>query len=268
MNPSIEYENEGALEGLPAIRHFKFRTTAAARKAKKGGMALLLVSGFVAAVNGETDGRWPSFLPPAEAFSANIVTAVERVWLGPTLTRTVRGRPARAPFDLYVALVDSPEVTAAAARLLGLARYEVEAGEDGWYRASDNAGATGVWRILAREPTRRVVLSLGEHTGGILGRIQGSALTVLDVQADTEGVETTLTVRVHIDNPVAAALARFLIGVFGRLADRKLAEGISVTGRVAEWAVEQPEEFCTWLIRESLPPPARQRLLAVLADCL
>lgn len=264
------HENEGAPEGLPAISNvrLKFRTTAAGRKAKNSGLALLLVSGFVAPVSGPTsDGRWPSFLAPPEVFSPDVVAAVERIWLDPTLTRTVRGRPARAPFELYGVLVDSPEVTAAAARLLGLARYEVEAREDGWYRATDNDGARGFWRILMRGPTRRVVLSRGEHSSGILGRIEGSALTVLDLEPNTDGVETTLTARVHIDNRLAAALARVLIGVFGRVADRKLAEGITVTGRVAEWATERPEEFCTWLAREPLPSAARERVLAVLPDC-
>lgn len=240
----------------------------AAQKAKNSGLALLLASGLAAPVSGETaEGRWPTFLPPPAAFSGDIVTTVERLWLAPTLVRTVRERPTRAPFDVYVALVDSPEVTAAAARLLGLARWEVEARDDGWYRATDNDGAEGLWRLLTREPTRRVVLSRGEHSGGILGRIGGSALTVLDLEPNAHGVETTLTARVHLDNRLAAALARVLIGVFGRLADRKLAEGLKVTGRVAEWAMEHPADFCAWLTGEPLPPPARERVVAALTDC-
>jgi hypothetical protein len=230
---------------------------------------LLLIAAGAAGVAGETpDRHWPPFLAPPSAFSRDIATTVERLWLAPTLTRTVRGRPARAPFELYSALVDTPEVTAAAARFLGVARYEVEPIEDGWYRATDNNGARGVWRVLVREPTRRVVLSRGEHSGGLLGRIGGSALTVMEFTAGEGAVRPTLTVHVYIENPVAASLARLLLPMFGRLADHKLAEGFAVTARVAEWARERPQEFCAWLSHEPLPPPRRQRLLAVLTECL
>jgi hypothetical protein len=269
MGTSVVHESEGAPEGLAAINaRSKCRTTGAAQKVKNSGLALLLASGLAASVSGETaDAGWPSFLPPPAAFPGDIVAAVERLWLAPTLVRTVRERSGHAPFELYAALVDSPEVTAAAARVLGLARYEVEALDDGWYRATDNDGARGVWRLLTREPTRRVILSRGEHSGGILGRINGSALTVLDFEPSAHGVNTTLTARVHIDNRLAAAVARVLIGVFGRLADRKLAEGLIVTSRVAEWAMERPEDFCAWLAREPLPSPTREQVLAALTDC-
>jgi hypothetical protein len=72
---------------------------------------------------------------------------------------------------------------------------------------------------------------------------------------------------VKLDNAVAARLARVLITLFGGLADRKLAEGFAVTGRVAEWAVEQRREFCQWLGREALRPGRRERVLAVFPDC-
>ena len=106
-------------------------------------------------------------------FPEDVAASVEQLWLAPTLTRTVEGDPARVPFELYLVFVDEPAVTAAAARHLGLARYEVEAIDGGWYRATDNDGASGVWRVLAREPTRRVVLSRGEHSGRLLGHIGG-----------------------------------------------------------------------------------------------
>jgi hypothetical protein len=231
-------------------------------------MAVVLLAMSATVVRGETRGDWPPFLAPPAAFSADIVRAVERVWVAPTLTRTVRGRSARVPFELYTALMDSPEVTAAAARFLGLARYEVEALDDDWYRATDNDGAQGLYRVLAREPTRRVVLSRGEHAGRLLGRIGGSALTVLDFASVDGVVEPTVTARVRIDNPIAAALARVLITVFGHIADRKLAEGFAVTAGVAEWATAEPFEFCGWLAQESVPPGRREPVVTAVGGCL
>jgi hypothetical protein len=242
--------------------------THAAPQAKNSGMAIVLLVVTAAVVCAETpDDGWPPFLAPRTAFPEDLVATVERVWMRPTLTRTVRGRSARVPYDLYTALVDSPEVTAAAAAVLGLARYDVEALDDGWYRATDNDGARGLYRVLAREPTRRVVVSRGEHAGRLLGRIGGSALTVLDFPAVDGVVEPTVTARVRIDNPVAAVAARVLIAIFGHIADRKLTEGFAVTARVAEWAMAAPREFCDWLAEERLAPGRRERVVAALGGC-
>lgn len=231
-------------------------------------MALALLAALAARASAETPrGTWPPFLEPPETFPTDVVAAVERVWIDPTISRTVKGRTAHVPFDLYVVFIDTPEVTAAAARYRKLARYEVQVLGDDRYRAEDHEGARGLYRVLVRETNRRVVLSWGEHSGSILGTIRGSALTVLDLAPRAGAVDQGLTAYVRIDNAVAAALARLFILIFGSIADQKLAEGFSVTARVAEWANEQPGEFCEWLGREPLAPERRERLLGVLPGC-
>lgn len=268
MNTSTFRPRARGTGPIPAAGEAQSHTRRAFRQNKNPGLVLLPVALWVAVVQGQTsDGAWPPFLGSRAAYPADVVADVERVWVSPTLTRTVRGELARVPFELYAALVDAPEVTAAAARFLGLARYEVEALADGWYRATDHDGARGVYRVLVRESTRRVMLSRGEHAGALLGRIHGSALTVLEFTPTAGGVQPELTALVRIDNPVAAALARVLVAIFGYVADRKLSEGFVVTARVAEWAMEQPREFCEWLAQEPLPVRARERVAAALGRC-
>src|SRR5439155_1750426 len=121
----------------------------------------------------------------------------------------------------------------AAARFKKLARYEVESLDDDRYVADDRDGARGVYRVLVREPTRRVMMSWGQHSGRVLGTIGGSALTILDFAPHADGVEPTLTAYVRIDNRVAAAIARLVAPLFGYLADRKLAETIGVSAVAA-----------------------------------
>jgi hypothetical protein len=196
-----------------------------------------------------------------------VSAAVERIWIEPTLSRTVNGRSARVPFDVYVAFLDTPEVTAAAARFRKLGRYEIQALDDEHYWASDGDGARGIARVLRREPRRLVLLSQGEHSGPILGTIGGSALTILDLEPREGVVNSRLTAYVYIDNRVAAALARVLIPIFGAFADRKLGEGLRVTAEVAEWAVDRSGGFCEWLAHEPLPPARRDRVLAALPSC-
>jgi hypothetical protein len=204
---------------------------------------LILVASAAAA----TATAWPPFLPPPERFSAVVIDSIERVWRAPTLTRSVEAEPVHVERAVYLAFVDAPDVTAAAARHLGLARYDVEVIGPDWYRADDHAGARGVYRVLLRDGDRRVILSWGSHAGRVLGTIRGHALSVMDFAARDHTTVPHLTAYVLIENPVAARLASVLAPLFGGLIDRKLTDGFRVTARVAEWAVADHEAFCAWL---------------------
>jgi len=210
---------------------------------------------------------WPSLLGSRDAFPPEVSEAVDRVWFEPTLIRILNGHPVHVPFDVYVAFLDTPEVTAAAARFRKLRSYEIRVLDGDRYWASDGDGANGIAQVLRREPRRRVLLSRGEHSGPILGRISGSALTILDLEPREDVVNPRLTAYVHIDNRVAAALARALTPSLGFLVDRKLGEGLRVTAEVAEWAVDLSGGFCEWLAREPLAAGRRDRILAVVPSC-
>lgn len=244
------------------------RTHWARVKAKNPSLALVLILLTVLAVDGgEPREPWPPFLGPRETYPVEVVAAVDRLWKDTTLHRIVRGRPAPVPPAVWMIFADTPELTADAARHLRLARYEVEPLDMDTYRATDNEGARGLYRVLARLPGRRVILSWGTHRSWLLGTVSGSALSVLDFHAGPDGIEPTLAAYVKIDNAVLAHLARVLITLFGALADRKLAEGFTVTRGVAEWAVAQRHEFCEWLGQEPLPADRRERVLAVFPEC-
>jgi hypothetical protein len=210
---------------------------------------------------------WPPILGPREAFSPELSATIERVWLEPTLRRTVNGPVAHVPPRVYLAFVDTPDVTAAAARFRKLASYEVQVLGDERYRGDDGDGARGITQVLRREGQQRVILSQGEHTSRFLGTISGSALSVLDLEQRVDSVEPVLTAYVHIDDRVAAALARALIPSFGFLADRKLAEGLRITAVVAEWAIDPSGGFCEWLAAEPIPAARRARVMAALPAC-
>jgi hypothetical protein len=226
----------------------------------------LLALGLVMGAQASASTPWPPFLPPPASYPPGVVAGVERIWSDPTLRRTVHGEPAPIPGPIYMAFFDTPDVTAAAARHLKLAKYEVRAQGDDAYEADDRSGAHGVYQVLFREHRRRVLFSRGYHTGRI-GTIRGSALTVVDFR-DADGRTTPrLTAYVLIDNRVAATLARALQLIFGHLADRKLMEGFKVTADVAAWAIHHPDESCPWLADAPVPPARREPLLDILPGC-
>jgi hypothetical protein len=225
------------------------------------------IGGLLVAAVGAAAAAWPSFLPPASHFTERVVDDVEGTFGAATLTRTVHGEPAPVPLHDYLAFVDAPDLTAAAARHLGLARYEVHMLGPDVYQADDRDGNRGSYRVLARDDGRRVILSRGSHSGWIIGTIRGRALSILDFEANGEQTSQTITAWVRIDNAAAAALARTLAPLFGGLMDRKLAEGFRVTSRVAEWALGHPAEFCDWLEHEPALADRRADLPAGLPTC-
>lgn len=205
---------------------------------------------------------FPPFLPEAERFPAEISGEIVSVWSRHTLTRVVSGQPARVPLDLFRLFVDLPEVTAAAARHLGLAKYRVRQLGPDLYEAEDGEAAKGTYRVLVREPHRRIMLTWGSHTSLILGRISGASLTLLAFEPETDAdgnrrIAQRVETFIRIDNQVAAFLARLLLPLFSGYADRKIVETFNVTARVSEWARGNPADFCRWLGGE--PDAGRHR---------
>jgi hypothetical protein len=212
------------------------------------------------AAAGAPAGPWPAFLPPRQAYPEEIAAVVAQTWQEATFVRTVRGRAVPVPLGLYAALVDTPDLTAAAARFRGLATDEVRLVGEDLYEAEDHRGARGYYRVLERDRSRRVLLSWGEHRSRWLGTVTGSALTVLTLEERGGAVQAELTAHVRIDNPVAAAVARVLLVPFGALVDRRLNEGCEIAARVAEWAMADPDGFHDWLARVPAPPERRGRI--------
>ena len=194
--------------------------------------------------------EWPAFLPPAARFSGRVVADVESAFGAPTLKRTVTAKPAPVPLRTYLGFVDAPDLTAAAARHLRLARYEVAMLGPDSYRADDKSGNRGWYSVLERDGGRRVILSWGAHEGPLTGTIRGHALSILEFEDLGDQTAQTIHAWVRIDSGAAAAIVRALAPIFGHVIDSKLTEGFGVTARVAEWALEHPAEFCDWLQQE------------------
>jgi len=211
-------------------------------------------------------GRRP-LLGSREAFSPEVSTAVERLWTEPTLSRRINGPSARVPLDVYVALIDTPEVTAAAARFRRIRSYEIHALDDDHYWGDDGDGARFVAQVLRREPRRRVLLTQGQQISPVLGTISGSTLSVLDLETQEGQITLRLTAYVYIANRGAATFARVLVPMFAFIADRKFGEGLRVTAAVAEWAVDRTAGFCDWLAHEPIRPVQRDRILAAVPTC-
>jgi len=216
---------------------------------------------------GSVPRDWPPFLPAGDDYPADLANAVRRLWTEATFTRTVKAAPAPVPLSSYLRFVDAPDVTAAAARHLGLTTYDVKVLGDDLYEADDGNRTRGVYRVLVRDGARRVILSWGTHHGSILGTIGGSALTQLTLAGDGEGLEQRLDANVIIDNGILARITRPALLLFGSFVDRKLTEAFRTAAAAAAWAHANPDDFCAWL-DGALTADRRTELRDVFDECV
>lgn len=198
------------------------------------------------------DSTWPSFAPPRETVAE--AARVERIWTEETFRRTLAPPPVEVPLPLYAALIDAPDVVAAAARRLGIATETVAPLDDGSWEIRSTKGSRAVYRVLVTEPARRVVLSHGYVK--VLGlAIPGSVLGVLELHDRATAVGQRLTVHARVENAAWALVAKFLLALLPSLADAELARGFRITAAVATWARDDRAGFCGWIETSGLPSP-------------
>jgi hypothetical protein len=215
---------------------------------------------------GSTPRSWPPFLHAREEYPPQIANAVSRLWIDATFTRTVSADPVPVPLSFYLRFIDMPDVAASAARHLRLTTYDVKVRGDDWYEATDGDAAHGVYRVLARDGGRRIVLSWGTHRGSIFGSVGGSALTQLEFGESADHVTQRLAVNVIIDNGIVASISRPFLLLFGWFVDRKLTEAFQTTAAAAAWAHAKPDEFCAWL-DQTVTDDRRAEVLDMFDEC-
>ena len=225
-----------------------------------------LMLAITAASRGSASSDWPPFLRASDEYPEDVADTVARLWVEPTFTRTVSAEPAPVPLSFYLKFVDAPDVTAAAARHLGLTTYEVKVvGNDG-YTVTDGNRTHGAYHVLAREGGRRIMLSSGTHRSGIIGTIGGSALTRLELGDEGGRTSQRLVVNVIVDHGLLAGVTRPLLSLFGPLVDRKLSEAFRTAAAAAVWAHQNRGEFCGWL-NAGVASERRAELRDVFAEC-
>ncbi|MBI2204214.1 MAG: hypothetical protein HYU41_10235 [Candidatus Rokubacteria bacterium] len=193
---------------------------------------------------------FPPYLGAAETWPPDLRREIRNVWAKQTVTRTVTGKPAEAPLDLYELLIDLPEITSAAGQHLGAGGYRVVRVAD-HFEVADSEGARGTYRVIVKRPGERVLLARVQRRARLLGEVRGATITRLTFAERREDGKVLVTQRVdtvaRIDHRIAAMIAKILLPLFPDYADRKITEIFAIASRVAAWSVEDPAAFCRWL---------------------
>jgi hypothetical protein len=170
--------------------------------------------------------------------------------------------PIDAPLALYAALIDAPDVLAAAAARLGIADETAARRSDGGWELRSPRGAHAVYRVLRHAPDRRVVLGYGHAV--VWGfEIPGTVLGVLDLDDRAGAIRQRLAVRVRLESAVWRLIGRLAVVLLPGFVDQKLIHGFRAAAAVATWAARDRPAFCTWLGAFGLASPDVARA----ADC-
>lgn len=187
---------------------------------------------------------WPSFLPArAEVRNAELV---EEVWKGRTFERHLNAPPLHVPIVAYVALIDSPDILAAAARYRGITDESAEEVNGSRFELRSPDGSRASYRVIWSQPNRRVILSQGSRV--VFGlTVSAAVVGVLTISNLRGPIQQDLRVFVRMDNPVLSFLTRAVRLILPSIADKELLRGFQLAHEVAEWAWWDRQGFCTWL---------------------
>lgn len=213
---------------------------------------------------GGEETAWPPFLPHSGDKRSD--DTVEQMWKKRTFERKLSPAPISVPMDLYAALINAPEIVAAAANHLRMTVATLDVVADRTYEWRSPDGSQALLRVLLSEPTRQVTLSQGQLVVHGL-TIRGSVLGNLTLSSGEGGVQQQLATYVRIDNAILAWLTKALLPLMPRTVDAELSRGFEITGAVARWAWKDREEFCRWQ-ETSRFAPERVKLIAGAARCL
>lgn len=200
-----------------------------------GRAAILLVAALLLAA---TTGAFPAAPSPVE-------DQVREIRERPLLAHTVSGVRVKSGLPLYEFLLAHPDITAALARALGAATYQVSPDGENGYRGQDNKGAQGHFMLVEQGEGRRVYFARGTYKKPLLPTIAGRLVLVLEYRtngAGDAGVENRVQGFVQIDTPIVGTLVRIVRPLVKRSLDKKVHHLFEKVDRLVHAASANPSE--------------------------
>jgi hypothetical protein len=168
---------------------------------------------------------------------------VSRVLSATTIYRRLPSQSIECDPNLYLFLIERPDLVVNIWEALGISEVSVERLSDRAFSANDKAGTLGRMEFLHRSPALHLVYAEGSYDGPLFGRtIKGKTLLVLRSQyfrsADgRQFVRCRLDAFLHVENVGVGMLAKTLQPLVGVAADhnfRETANFLAGVSRAAE----------------------------------
>ena len=205
------------------------------RLSAPGRAAILLVAALLLTA---TTGALPVAPSPVE-------NQVREIRERPTLAHTVSGIRVKSGLPLYEFLLANPDITAALARALGAATYQVSPDGENGFRGQDSKGAQGHFMLVEQGEGRRVFFARGTYKKPLLPTIAGRLVLVLEYRTDgagEAGVENRVQGFVRIDTAIVGTLAKIARPLVKRSLDKKVHYLFQKIDRLLDAALANPSE--------------------------
>lgn len=195
--------------------------------------------------------------------SARVQTVLDDV----TIYRRLAPQTIECDPDLYLHLVENPDLVVRMWEALGISAVSLERDSNGTFLASDGEGTKGRVELLYASPGLHVVYATGRYEGPLFHRpVRGQSVMMLrseylDDDSPTQRIRCTLDVFVRLEHAGVEMLAKTFQPLVGKVADHNFKETTAFMGSLSYTAAVNPAKVDRITGRlERVPPLAKAHL--------
>jgi hypothetical protein len=183
---------------------------------------------------------------PSEKLDADARAKIESVLANVSLFRRLPVRVMQCDPDLYVLLVQHPDIVVNIWRMLGVTHMSVQQTTPNIFRVTDGTGTIGTLEYLYRSPETQVVYSDGTYEGPLFGKtIHCKTLAILKSGYVLEGdgryyITTRLDAFMNVQNLGAEILTKTFQPLVCRAADINFTQTASFVSSLSHTAEINP----------------------------
>jgi len=178
---------------------------------------------------------YDGFPNPAEA------RKVKKVVDSYTFYRRIEQKRFNGTASAFNFLLDRMPMTAAMMREMGLEKYVISIREDGVMMCDDKEGVVGTLEPMYCAPNKRIFYGDGTFSTGVVGRIRGESVVVLEyAQEQPNVVCNTITVYIRVHS-FFSPLMRLASPIVRSMVSRKTTALLNASMKLSEQLVTDPE---------------------------
>ena len=213
-------------------------------------------------------------LLPLDQLSPQALWKIDTILDDYSLHRRLPTEVFRSDPDVYLFLINEPQVTVAVWRALGISELKLQAHPQNpdLFLGNDGKGIQGTCEFLYRSPELHVLVCEGSYRGPLVPKpIQASMLLVLRSayfrdKAQEVYVTHQLHVFVKLDSNAAEAVAKLTDPISARMANHTFRQITEFLGAMSRWMEQQPEWAHQLADQLGDVSPAQRQQLRDLAD--
>lgn len=207
---------------------------------------------------------------PLEKLSQQAHTKIRDVVSRPSLHQELPVRTITCSKDLYVHMVQHPEIVVNIWQLMGITELRMQRTDPFIYKVTDGLGTSSTLELIYGTPELHLFYAEGSYVGKWLGhRLQGRCLVILSseftVDQGRPQVKHALEVFVRLDDVAADVLARTFKPLIGKLIQYNFEQSSGFIDQVYEVAENRRSGMDRMVSRMThVEPMVKQRFVRLL----